>query len=77
MAHVTIDRTDDGKFSVLVLTGIVGRKTKIFDTHAEAEAFAISKMGRRGMVIDNGNLTPEQRGALREHEARLRSLVRA
>ena len=52
MRSIYLDKTDDGKFSVRILSGIVGDKTKIFDTYGEAEAFALSKLGRAGCIID-------------------------
>lgn len=76
MAHVYLDRTDDNRFKVLVCTGFVGRKEKVFDTHAAAETFAISKMDRRGMILDTTNLTPEQLAELRAKEQRVRDMMR-
>lgn len=68
MASVFLDRTDDNRFSVRVLTGIKGDKTTIFDTYAVAYSFACQKMGKRNAtLIDTTAMTPEQ---LREHRAR-------
>lgn len=76
MANVYLDRTDDGNFSVRVMTGAYGDKTKTFATHADAEAFAIAKMGKRhGMILDTTSLTPEQLAAHREKQERIRKLA--
>lgn len=67
MRHITLDRTSDGRFSVRVLSGAKGDATKVFATYGEADAFAMSKMGRAGMVIDTTTMTAEQ---LAKHRAR-------
>ena len=52
MKYIYIDAADEG-FAVRILSGMKGDKTTKFATHAEAEAFALSKMGRSGMICDN------------------------
>jgi hypothetical protein len=60
MAWVYLDRTDEGRFSVRVMTGAYGDKTKVFDARSEAEGFANKKMGRSGMVVSSLDMTTEQ-----------------
>jgi hypothetical protein len=70
--HISIDRTDDGRFKVRILSGIKGDKTSVFDEHSEANGFAISKLGRAGMIVDTTTMTSEQLAAHRARGAALR-----
>ena len=75
MASIYIDRAEDGRISVRVMTGIVGDRITMFANRAEAERFAESKMGRRGMIQSTLDMTPEQLAAHRAREARTAALM--
>lgn len=76
MAHVFIDRTDAGRFAVRVITGIAGDRTTEFETHGQAEAFALAKMGKRnGSIVDTTRMSPAQLAAHQAHQARIRALA--
>lgn len=56
MAHVYVDWTPDhNEITVRVMTGLRGDRTKRFPARqlTEARAYADSKMGQKGMVLDN------------------------
>lgn len=75
MAYVYLDRTEAGLFSVRVARGLSPMKTKIFENYAEADAFALSKMGRAGCVVDTTRMTPEQLAAHHERERRAAAVL--
>lgn len=77
MAYVYLDETKDGVYSVRVLSGLRGDKRKDFDDLKEARAYALKKMGRRGMVVDTTAMTPEQLKAHKEREARQQAALEA
>ena len=77
MAHLFLDRTDDGQFSVVIMAGSATPKTKIFSTYSEADAFAVSKMGRSGSIVDTTRMSPEQLVAHKERCARAQALLSA
>ncbi len=53
MADIYIKRNGD-KFDVTIYRGISAPKIKTFATHPEADAFALSKLGKRsGMILDD------------------------
>ncbi len=60
MAHIYLDRTRDGRITVRVLNGTPSETTEIFADRAEAEAFAMSRMGRQGVIVSSLDMTPEQ-----------------
>lgn len=74
MRTIELDWAADGKVEAKWSQGMQPTKTKVFNTRAEAEAFAYKKMGARGCVILNLDLTAEQREALEARKARLAAL---
>lgn len=76
MRCIYVDRTDDGRITVRVCSGIREDKTRIFDDRGAAIAFAEGQMGRRGVVVDTTLMTPEQLAAHKEREARARQVIR-
>lgn len=76
MRCIYVDRTDDGRISVRVCTGIRGDKSRIFDDRVAAIAFAEGQMERRGVVVDTTLMTPEQFAAHKEREARASQVIR-
>lgn len=76
MAHVYIDRTEEGRISVRVMTGLRGDKTTTFDDRAEAERFAEAKMGKRnGMVVSTLDMTSDQMAEHKARKARIDALL--
>ncbi len=55
-------------------SGAQPTKSKEFPTRAEGMAFADKKMGARGMLVINLDLTPGQRAKQEERKARLAAL---
>lgn len=76
MAHLQMDREDDGKIAVSWHT-INGRKVRRFADRKEAETYAIAKMGKTGSIIDTLDMTPEQLAEQKAREARARALMEA
>lgn len=73
--HIYLDRTEDGGFTVRILSGARGDRTHGFADRAEALAFAVSGMGRTGMIADTTLMSHEQLKAHRAREARARALL--
>ncbi|MCB8882935.1 hypothetical protein ACELLULO517_21995 [Acidisoma cellulosilytica] len=67
---------DDGRISVRVYAGVSKPKTRYFPDRNEAIAFAESKMGRKGMVLDTTLMTPEQLEAHKAREARAEAIMK-
>lgn len=74
MKNVEIDLADEGGFVVHYSQGIQPSRSKTFAIESEAEAFAYKKCGVRGILLDSRRMTPEQRQARKEREARLDKL---
>jgi hypothetical protein len=72
MAQVYMDWTEDRKVQVKVFTGLRGKTVKVFERRDDAERFADSKMGKRGMILSTLDMSPEQLAAHKEREARFR-----
>jgi hypothetical protein len=74
MRCIYVDRIDDERVSVRIAAGISKTRTKIFNRRDDAIRFAESHMGR-GVVIDTTLMSPEQRAAHKEREARTKALI--
>lgn len=70
MAIVYLDRTATG-FLVMVVSGSK-TKSQAFTDLAEANRFAINKMGKRGTIIDSTSMTPHQQDAIRRRDDKAR-----
>jgi hypothetical protein len=77
MRSIYVDRLDDGRISVRIYAGMSKPKTRLFPGRDEAVAFAESKMGRKGMVLDTTLMTAEQLEAHKAREARAEALLKA
>ena len=74
--HIYLDRAEQGGgFTVRILSGMRGDRTRRFTDRTEALAFAESQMGRTGMIADTTLLTDEQLEQHRAREARARALI--
>ena len=73
--RICLDRAEQGGgFTVRILSGVRGDRTRRFADRAEALAFAESQMGRTGMIADTTLLTDEQLEQHRAREVRVRAL---
>ena len=77
MRSIYVDRLDDGRISVRIYAGMSKPKTRLFPGRDEAVAFAESKMGRKGMVLDTTLMTAEQLEAHKAREARAEAILKA
>lgn len=78
MATLEIDLAAPGSDKTVYVVSwhtINGRQFRHFDTAAEANAFALKKMGKTGMIIDNSTMTPDQRAAQDARDARFRAAM--
>ena len=57
---IYLERTNEGCSPFECSSGRVGDKTRAFASHAEAQAFADHKMGRRGIIVDSTSMKREQ-----------------
>lgn len=51
MKYVWIDKTDENKFHVSFFN-IHGKQVRNFDNKEEADAFALKRMGKTGVIVD-------------------------
>ena len=75
MAQIYVDRTDDGQISVRIYAGVSKPKTKLFHDRDQAVAFAESKMGRTGMVLDTTLMTAEQLAQQKARQERSEAII--
>ena len=78
-ASVEIDWVDpvaaNGAVVVSWQSGAQPTKHREFATRIEGEAFADKRMGARGMIIFNLDMTPEQRVKQAERKARMDAML--
>lgn len=73
--HIYLDCAEGGGFTVRILSGMRGDRTRRFTDQVEALAFAERQMGRTGIIADTTLMTAEQLKEHRAREARTRALI--
>jgi hypothetical protein len=76
MKIIEIDREGEAHFRVTWSQGIAAPRSRLFDSRDAAEAFAMSKMGKRsGTIISTLDMSAEQLAANKARKARAAAIL--